>query len=199
MHLLNTALERLRLSLPTPPDDAKLTKIETLRFAYNYIWTLSEMVRGCDMTSGPNTNPLLFDHSMMINNNNIDFTNGNSPIGLHPQMGPNGGGVRNPGVVPGFYQHMANLGMPVGGMVTPQVCDSSDTLLPPQTLINTGLHSSPLQEQHSPNVGASVVAEYYPNHMANPNSVSWNALMHHSHESFNSLPHHYPHYNSPPY
>ena len=49
MHMLNEALERLRCVLPTYPEDTKLTKIETLRFAYNYIWALSQtlsMVNG---------------------------------------------------------------------------------------------------------------------------------------------------------
>ncbi|CAH1803101.1 unnamed protein product [Owenia fusiformis] len=42
MHSLNGALDTLREVLPCFPEDAKLTKIETLRFAYNYIWALSE-------------------------------------------------------------------------------------------------------------------------------------------------------------
>ena len=50
MHSLNNALERLRLILPILPDDNKLTKIETLRFAKNYIWTLSETLRLLDST-----------------------------------------------------------------------------------------------------------------------------------------------------
>jgi hypothetical protein len=45
MHNLNSALDHLRCILPTYPDDAKLTKIETLRFAHNYIWTLTETLR----------------------------------------------------------------------------------------------------------------------------------------------------------
>ncbi|MCJ8730501.1 hypothetical protein PDJAM_G00185250 [Pangasius djambal] len=45
MHNLNSALEALRRVLPTFPDDAKLTKIETLRFAHNYIWALTETLR----------------------------------------------------------------------------------------------------------------------------------------------------------
>ena len=49
MHNLNSALDHLRCSLPTFPDDAKLTKIETLRFAHNYIWTLTETVRLLDV------------------------------------------------------------------------------------------------------------------------------------------------------
>lgn len=42
MHMLNEALERLRCTLPTFPEDTKLTKIETLRFAHNYIYALSQ-------------------------------------------------------------------------------------------------------------------------------------------------------------
>lgn len=45
MHMLNEALERLRLSLPTPLEDTKLTKIETLRFAHNYIFALEQLLQ----------------------------------------------------------------------------------------------------------------------------------------------------------
>uniref|UniRef100_A0A670IXP1 Neurogenin 3 n=1 Tax=Podarcis muralis TaxID=64176 RepID=A0A670IXP1_PODMU len=48
MHNLNSALDALRGVLPTFPDDAKLTKIETLRFAHNYIWALTETLRLAD-------------------------------------------------------------------------------------------------------------------------------------------------------
>lgn len=44
MHTLNEALERLRKTLPALPDDGKLTKIETLRMAYNYISTLTRLL-----------------------------------------------------------------------------------------------------------------------------------------------------------
>lgn len=47
MHTLNEALEKLRLALPTFPEDTKLTKIETLRFAHNYIFALSQTLE-CD-------------------------------------------------------------------------------------------------------------------------------------------------------
>nr|BBG56414.1 neurogenin [Eptatretus burgeri] len=58
MHMLNDALDELRTVLPTLPDDAKLTKIETLRFAYNYIWVLSETLRLADLHhSGPTGGP----------------------------------------------------------------------------------------------------------------------------------------------
>nr|XP_060635603.1 neurogenin-2 [Anolis sagrei ordinatus] len=52
MHHLNSALDALREVLPTFPDDAKLTKIETLRFAHNYIWALSETLRLADHGAG---------------------------------------------------------------------------------------------------------------------------------------------------
>lgn len=48
MHNLNDALDTLRSVLPAFPDDTKLTKIETLRFAHNYIWALSETIRIAD-------------------------------------------------------------------------------------------------------------------------------------------------------
>lgn len=49
MHNLNAALDALRsVRLPSFPRDTKLTKIETLRFAYNYIWALAETLRLAD-------------------------------------------------------------------------------------------------------------------------------------------------------
>ncbi|KAF3708468.1 Neurogenin-3 [Channa argus] len=48
MHNLNSALDALRSILPALPEDAKMTKIETLRFAYNYIWALTQTLRMCD-------------------------------------------------------------------------------------------------------------------------------------------------------
>ncbi|XP_062332661.1 neurogenin-1 [Osmerus eperlanus] len=50
MHNLNDALDTLRGILPAFPDETKLTKIETLRFAHNYIWALSETIRIADLT-----------------------------------------------------------------------------------------------------------------------------------------------------
>lgn len=56
MHMLNEALDRLRCVLPTFPEDTKLTKIETLRFAHNYIWALSQTVRMIQQeASSPNS------------------------------------------------------------------------------------------------------------------------------------------------
>ncbi|XP_029466551.1 neurogenin-3 [Rhinatrema bivittatum] len=66
MHHLNSALDALRSVLPTFPDDAKLTKIETLRFAHNYIWALTETLQMADESllgpgsrRGPAACPLL--------------------------------------------------------------------------------------------------------------------------------------------
>ncbi|KAK7916250.1 hypothetical protein WMY93_012011 [Mugilogobius chulae] len=53
MHNLNDALDALRRVLPAFPDETKLTKIETLRFAHNYIWALSETIRIADLHHGP--------------------------------------------------------------------------------------------------------------------------------------------------
>ncbi|XP_078496571.1 neurogenin-3 [Lissotriton helveticus] len=50
MHNLNSALDALRGVLPALPDDAKLTKIETLRLAHNYIWALTETLQMADQS-----------------------------------------------------------------------------------------------------------------------------------------------------
>ncbi|XP_063731821.1 neurogenin-1 [Eleginops maclovinus] len=52
MHNLNDALETLREVLPACPEETKMTKIETLRFAHNYIWALSETLRIADLQAG---------------------------------------------------------------------------------------------------------------------------------------------------
>ena len=49
MHSLNGALDILRTVLPTYPEDAKLTKIETLRYAHNYIWALTQTLKTLEM------------------------------------------------------------------------------------------------------------------------------------------------------
>ncbi|XP_022647474.1 neurogenic differentiation factor 1-like [Varroa jacobsoni] len=48
MHNLNDALDRLRCALPSSSDETKLTKIETLRFAHNYIYALAETLAMLD-------------------------------------------------------------------------------------------------------------------------------------------------------
>lgn len=58
MHTLNEALEKLRCVLPTFPEDTKLTKIETLRFAHNYIWALSQTLNVASSSGGNTDEPL---------------------------------------------------------------------------------------------------------------------------------------------
>lgn len=58
MHNLNSALDALRSILPALPEDTKLTKIETLRFAHNYIWALTETLRMADQHCHTGTLPL---------------------------------------------------------------------------------------------------------------------------------------------
>ncbi|NXU67064.1 NDF6 factor, partial [Horornis vulcanius] len=45
MHGLNDALDNLRKVVPCYSKTQKLSKIETLRLAKNYIWALSEILR----------------------------------------------------------------------------------------------------------------------------------------------------------
>lgn len=75
MHTLNEALERLRCVLPTFPEDTKLTKIETLRFAHNYIWALSQTLT---VGSSGNTDEL----TLSVGNVTVCIGNdGNNKVG----------------------------------------------------------------------------------------------------------------------
>lgn len=66
MHNLNDALDELRGVLPAFPDETKLTKIETLRFAHNYIWALSETIRIADLQAGKSGDaPLLLSSARL--------------------------------------------------------------------------------------------------------------------------------------
>ena len=52
MHGLNDALDELRAALPGSGEDGKLTKIETLRFAVNYMHSLKYMIDEDDFNRG---------------------------------------------------------------------------------------------------------------------------------------------------
>ena len=88
MHSLNGALDTLREVLPTSNDDAKLTKIETLRFANNYIWALSETLKMLDMQEQMmkqqnNGRPLTAEQSAQMTsmaNTLAQFSSNNGPI-----------------------------------------------------------------------------------------------------------------------
>ncbi|XP_078533761.1 neurogenin-2 [Lissotriton helveticus] len=69
MHNLNSALDTLRGVLPANPEaapDTRLTKIETLRFAHNYIWALSETLRLADLQGPGAGGSLLHDMAALL-------------------------------------------------------------------------------------------------------------------------------------
>lgn len=79
MHMLNEALDRLRCVLPAFPEDTKLTKIETLRFAYNYIHALSQTLDGFDrLDSMCPTNFQQTSNSVIVNVGNVTVEINNS-------------------------------------------------------------------------------------------------------------------------
>ncbi|KFD53831.1 hypothetical protein M513_05337 [Trichuris suis] len=57
MHSLNDALDRLREVLPVLPDDNKLTKIETLRMAHNYILALTKILNSPEEEGESSSSP----------------------------------------------------------------------------------------------------------------------------------------------
>ncbi|XP_029670484.1 basic helix-loop-helix neural transcription factor TAP [Formica exsecta] len=87
MHTLNDALERLRMALPTFPEDTKLTKIETLRFAHNYIWALSQTLGNSD--GGEITvNVGNVTVSISDNGNMITSSTGSCAVAAQKRLGP---------------------------------------------------------------------------------------------------------------
>ena len=80
MHSLNEALDTLRAVLPCQSDDAKLTKIETLRFAHNYIFALSQTLKLCEMNEKMGFQP---DHGMQQQGGSHEL-----PFNLPPSMPP---------------------------------------------------------------------------------------------------------------
>ena len=86
MHMLNTALEKLRQVLPSLSDNGKMTKIETLRFAHNYIWALSETVKSLD--SGGNVSASTFEDAcgfpMEAKDKAFEMLSASSPSALSP-------------------------------------------------------------------------------------------------------------------
>lgn len=84
MHNLNDALDALRGVLPAFPDETKLTKIETLRFAHNYIWALSETIRIADLQAGRGGEPLLLGSACLLEapsptSDSCSWSSGGSP------------------------------------------------------------------------------------------------------------------------
>ncbi|KAI2795911.1 helix loop helix domain [Blomia tropicalis] len=78
MHMLNKALEKLRGALPSFNENGKMTKIETLRFAHNYIWALSETLKTLDSGGTVTTSPF---ESACIATENEKYELADSPFG----------------------------------------------------------------------------------------------------------------------
>ncbi|XP_043597004.1 neurogenin-1 [Bombus pyrosoma] len=87
MHTLNDALERLRMALPTFPEDTKLTKIETLRFAHNYIWALSQTL-GNSEAGEITVNVGNVTVSISENGNMITSSTGSCAVAAQKRLGP---------------------------------------------------------------------------------------------------------------
>ncbi len=83
MHNLNEALDVLRSVLPCPSDDAKLTKIETLRFAHNYIFALSQTLKVCELNEKMGFQP---DHGLQPQHNEHGGSSHPLPFNLPPSM-----------------------------------------------------------------------------------------------------------------
>lgn len=82
MHMLNEALDRLRCILPAFPEDTKLTKIETLRFAHNYIHALSETLTNIDDVKTDYNDSIIVNVgnvTVSINNDGNFIASKNSP------------------------------------------------------------------------------------------------------------------------
>ena len=77
MHMLNKALEKLRGVLPSVNETGKMTKIETLRFAHNYIWALSETLKTLD--SGGTASTSVFDLGSFLSSESDKFQFVSSP------------------------------------------------------------------------------------------------------------------------
>ncbi|KAK6641851.1 hypothetical protein RUM44_013569 [Polyplax serrata] len=82
MHLLNEALDRLRCVLPTYPSDTKLTKIETLRFAHNYIWALSQTLQVINSDKVPGSPSSDFLGEITSENGGITVNVGNVVVNI---------------------------------------------------------------------------------------------------------------------
>lgn len=90
MHGLNDALESLRKVVPCYSKTQKLSKIETLRLAKNYIWTLSEVLR-----SGKAPDLIAFVQALCKGTRpcgSAPSVRCSSPVRMGDQ--PRGGGVR---------------------------------------------------------------------------------------------------------
>lgn len=102
MHMLNKALARLREVLPSfnDNDNNKMTKIETLRYAHNYIWTLSETLKNLDHSSSSGSSSSSSSSSscssVHIESSNGLTNNNNNNIGQTIQLLDSSSGTSSP-------------------------------------------------------------------------------------------------------
>uniref|UniRef100_A0A1I8PT17 BHLH domain-containing protein n=1 Tax=Stomoxys calcitrans TaxID=35570 RepID=A0A1I8PT17_STOCA len=153
MHMLNDALERLRVTLPQLPEETKLTKIEILRFAHNYIFALVQVLESggtlnLDLEklqnftlSGERITKELFD-ALFVN--------------PQPHMMMSGSGFMGYGRVPHYGQHYQQH-MPFNGAA------------PPGYQLNYDMHASANSPQPScaANTHSSAPAGFTPHDFLN--------------------------------
>ena len=116
MHGLNDALDELRTVLPTYPDESRLTKIETLRFAYSYIWALTQMLEKEKVEAGmspgmfnPMSNPANGEANSHVPSHEMILNPSGYPPMEHYQMQAGNGqvGVGLPAPIPNPYNEMS--------------------------------------------------------------------------------------------
>ena len=133
MHTLNDALERLRMALPTFPEDTKLTKIETLRFAHNYIWALQQTLG----SSAPGGEITLSVGNVTVsigeNGNMITSSAGSCAVAAQKRLGPNGLPLVN-GYCPGLPGMPQQPPHPMDWPAEYDCYSSDQSVSPPQHL-----------------------------------------------------------------
>ncbi|XP_019867065.2 neurogenic differentiation factor 6-A [Aethina tumida] len=136
MHMLNEALDRLRCVLPTFPEDTKLTKIETLRFAHNYIYALSQALNDVEEYSNPNSD------SVIVNVGNVVVSiskYGNSITSRNFEQSMSNAVVTSGSISNASF--MADYNMP-SAMSSPSSDNQSQYEYPTEVNTNTYAHSS---------------------------------------------------------
>lgn len=201
MHGLNDALESLRKVVPCYSKTQKLSKIETLRLAKNYIWALSEILRSgkapdlmsfvqalCKGLSQPTTN--LVAGCLQLNPRTfLPEQSGELPPHLAPGPAYNGAfSYQSPGLTPGLpsppYGSMEPphifhqvKGQPFGPLMEPFLEPGFDGPLSPPLSVNGNFAPSFKHEPgdfYSSHYGNAAVvggAMYGPGGGANPDGI----------------------------
>ena len=163
MQTLNSALEKLRTALPAFPDETKLTKIETLKFANNYIFALKETITSIDTGSSPNL-PVTGWEGMFENNGPRDQLQHCAIIAqslmsqqLSSPTGPDGMPASSPvrgQHQAGYYNHPGLYSMensPIKYPMSPQMQFSPGQMMSPTMSPARGATTSHMINTMSPN------------------------------------------------